>query len=284
MVESVLCSNRFIALSDILDKIGIGSLVLAVQQLQARFCLFASLPREQLFERVDEDTIKNVSSLAGLIERSATLAVLPGTVERLGNFHCALSDPTGITYHLLLNEVRFLLETLNSDLKYKLFWVVQSNREFCVDPSHMIIKWSAILESMPECKLDVEQAHHAYAFDLNSASLFHAMRVVEHGLRRLARKLRVKLTHNKQPQAIETADWNKIIERAKSNAKDMRSRAKSGKTIAAIERYEHLLTICEHVKEHRNAVSHVRKSYNGPEALGALQRVQEFMEAVVGVL
>jgi hypothetical protein len=57
--------------------------------------------------------------------------------------------------------------------------------------------WKASLAAFDAIKFDVFYATDCYATEHNTASVFHSMRIVEHGLRALAKERRVKLAKNK---------------------------------------------------------------------------------------
>ena len=48
-------------------------------------------------------------------------------------------------------------------------------------------------EKIPKARQDIKESGNCLAAELHTAAVFHLMRVAEHGLRKLARRLRVKL-------------------------------------------------------------------------------------------
>lgn len=69
----------------------------------------------------------------------------------------------------------------------------------------------------PEAQRDIKDAGNCLAADLSTAAVFHLMRVAEYGLRALARKVHVQLTHNGKSQPLDTATWDKVINATKKN-------------------------------------------------------------------
>lgn len=58
--------------------------------------------------------------------------------------------------------------------------------------------------NFPSALEDIKEVGNCYATDRNTACVFHCMRVVEYGLRALAKRLRVKLPKNLH---IDLAEW-----------------------------------------------------------------------------
>jgi hypothetical protein len=125
-----------------------------------------------------------------------------------------------------------------------------------------------VYDTFDEARQDLKDAGNCLAASLPTASVFHLMRVAEHGLRKLARKLGVKLTHTGKPMPIEFGDWNKVITAIKNKI-----------TQAKLELYSNAADHCEYMKDiWRNNTAHTRKPYSGPEAEGVLGRVRDFMQ------
>lgn len=125
---------------------------------------------------------------------------------------------------------------------------------------------------------DAEEAGKCLALDRPTASVFHSMRVAEHGLRALAKKLRVSLRDKGKSQPIEYADWNKVITAIKNKIASARSRPHGKDRAESLELYSNAADHCEYMKDiWRNDVCHTRKIYSNPEALGVIQRVKAFM-------
>jgi hypothetical protein len=105
------------------------------------------------------------------------------------------------------------------------------------------------------------------------------MRAAERGLRMLARRLHVTLTHSGKAVPIEFADWNKIITGIKNKIADAHKLAPGPKRQAKLETYSSAADHCEYMKEiWRNNVSHTRKPYTEDEAIDALKKVRNFMQ------
>ena len=136
---------------------------------------------------------------------------------------------------------------------------------------------------------DVKSAFHSASFDIGetgnclavecpTAAVFHLMRVAEYGLRALAKKLHVRLTHSGLRQPVEFADWEKVITGIKIEITKARALNPGQKRQAKLEMYSDAADHCAYMKDiFRNNISHTRKSYTLPEALGVTGRVRDFM-------
>jgi hypothetical protein len=137
----------------------------------------------------------------------------------------------------------------------------------------------SVFEIFLDARQDVKDAGNCLAATLPTASVFHLMRVAEHGLRKLAKKLKVKLTHTGKPSPIEFADWDKVITAIRSNIAAARKLPAGPKRQAKLEGWSNGADHCEYMKDiWRNNMAHTRTPYNGPEAVGVLERVRDFMQ------
>lgn len=134
------------------------------------------------------------------------------------------------------------------------------------------------LEVFSNAKYDIMAAGNCLAVGLDTAAVFHLMRVAEHGLRSIARKVGVKLTDRGKPQPIEFATWDKVITAINNKIAAARSSPHGPIKNRRLQFYSDAAENCTYIRDlWRNEVSHTRKQYNGPEAKGVLNRVRDFM-------
>jgi hypothetical protein len=124
--------------------------------------------------------------------------------------------------------------------------------------------------SFDEINREMTEAGNCYATGCYTASVFHAMRVLEHGLRLLAQD--VGLTYDIQ-------QWYNIINEIEAKIRELSKTLPKG-----VAKNERLKFLSEAAKEFtyfkdgwRNYVSHGRTQYDGPQALSALNHVKAFM-------
>jgi hypothetical protein len=138
---------------------------------------------------------------------------------------------------------------------------------------------NSVYQTFPSARKELTEAGTALAMDLYTACVFYLMRVAEHGLRELALRLRVKLTHKTKLLPLDFADWNQIITGIKNKITAARTLTPGPKKQAKLEMYSSAADHCEYMKDiWRNTASHSRKSYTKLEALQAMDRVRDFMQ------
>jgi hypothetical protein len=136
----------------------------------------------------------------------------------------------------------------------------------------------AVFNSFEEARQDIKDSGNCLAASLYTACVFHLMRVSEFGLRRLARKLKVKLTDKQKMQPLEYAVWDKVITAIHTNIEAQKRSAAGPKKQAELSKFSEAGHHCTFMKNiWRNDVSHTRKPYIRDEALSAFARVNGFM-------
>ena len=128
---------------------------------------------------------------------------------------------------------------------------------------------------------DIKAAGNCLAAECHTAAVFHAMRVAEHGIRVLAKRLNVSLTHKGKPLPIEFATWDKVISAIKNRLTVISQSPHNSKRQEKLAHYSDLADRCLYMKDlWRNDLMHTRLQINRIEAAGVLQRVREFIQAV----
>ncbi len=142
--------------------------------------------------------------------------------------------------------------------------------------------WKASFAAFPSITNEAFCAIDCYALGHDTASVFHSMRVAEHGLRALAKERRIKLPKNKQ---IEWATWQDLIKALDTEIADIGTKKAGKAKDAALEFYSGGRADLNGFKdEYRNLVMHVRASYDEYQAIRALTKVHAFMERLAAKL
>jgi hypothetical protein len=177
----------------------------------------------------------------------------------------------------MLAELTLLMQTMVQELaKRKLAYIAPPYDVYFEQEKSF---GDLVFDTFPEARQDLKDAGNCLAASLATASVFHLMRVAEYGLRRLAKKLRVKLTHSGRPMPIEFGDWNTIITGIKNKITVVRRTRSGPKRQAKLEAYSNAADHCEYMKDiWRNSMAHSRKPYKDTEAVGVLERVRDFMQ------
>jgi len=170
-----------------------------------------------------------------------------------------------------LNEARENMKTLQDIIKTELgkrlfMFVPQKQAQWYDKENAFGDKVSNAFRSAVE---DIKEAGTCYATGRYTACVFHLMRVLEHGLRALAKDVEL---------SFDVEQWYDIINKIEKEIKKAQSLPKS------TEKSERLKFLSEAAKEFtyfkdgwRNYVSHNRSNYDGPQALSALNHVSSFM-------
>ncbi|HEX5183256.1 MAG TPA: hypothetical protein VFW19_08910 [Allosphingosinicella sp.] len=185
------------------------------------------------------------------------------------------SDPK--KWSELNTRARALRNAIKTELKCYLLYIYPKERG---DKFRTWKKdWEVSVNAFPDIEWDVYEATDCYALQHHTASVFHSMRVAEHGLRALAKERRINLPKNKP---IEWATWQEIIKALDDEIKVIGTTWKAGKAKdSALAFYSGTRAELNGFKdEYRNLVMHVRAHYDEFQAARALSRVHAFMEAI----
>jgi len=135
-----------------------------------------------------------------------------------------------------------------------------------------------VYEKFEAARLDVKASGNCLSGELFTAAVFHLMRVAEHGLRGLSRKVNVRLTHKGKTLPVEFAEWDGVITAIKNKIEASRKLPRGPRRQARLEFYSDAADHCLFMKEiWRNNISHARKPYIEAEALAVFNRVKDFM-------
>jgi len=142
----------------------------------------------------------------------------------------------------------------------------------------------AVADAFPDAAPDIKEAGNCLAHGLNTAAVFHLMRVLEFGLRGLAIHLKAKAITKQLKQTnipIELATWEEIICTLESKLAQLRTKARSADRENRIKVCNELLKDFRCVKDlWRNKVVHARESYDAEVAQSAFNHVRSFMQRI----
>jgi len=176
----------------------------------------------------------------------------------------------------VFNQIKVLRELIESDLKWRRFGYVPTDRAKKLD--RVEHDWADVQSHFKSAKDDIREAVECYALDCNTASVFHSMRIAERGLRALARKLGVKRI-GPQKHPLEFAEWGQVLSALRGKLNSIQQSAgRSVRKAASAKFYADAASQADYLNEiWRKEVSHARGPYNAPEALNALTRTHDFM-------
>ena len=250
-----------------------------LQDMQSQGNLAATLPDQNGIPAEDirvADSQMNGAYVPMLkyIQAQCEFLGLSAALARFQHFNHEIRQ--GITWAELRNQAKVLHEAIHADLCYRRFAFVPTPKAELHDKFALV--WENIWKKIPACKEDSERAIDCYALEQNTACVFHLMRIAEFGLRSLAKRLRVKISHKGKTCPIEYGDWEKVISETKNKIAQIRQAPAGPRRQAKLEFYSDAADHCTFMKDiWRNNVSHARKPYDDSEAKAAFDRIQDFM-------
>jgi len=202
-------------------------------------------------------------------------------VAENGSF--TMASKIGLTWQEFQNQLNVLREAIEADLEKRLFVFIPP-RDAEVT-GNIERHWGGVWSTIPDSREDIQEAVSCYVLGRPTACVFHSMRIAEHGLRRIARKVKAKPLYKGKPKPIESSDWNDLITAIKGEIAKIRQKPRGPKRDELLERFSNAADHCEYMKDiWRNSVSHARKAYTRAEALAVMDRVRDFMNFVATAL
>lgn len=173
-----------------------------------------------------------------------------------------------------MREYEMLIRVVNSELAQQLFLHVHADRAKYYESDELLTEAARL--AFPGATVELRASGSCYACDQYTASVFHAMRAAELGLRSLAKAVDVIL-----PYPIELADWNTIIEKIEKKIVDMKLLPKGAQKDDDLKFYSDCAVHFRYFKDAwRIRVSHARESYTEAQATTILRHSQEFTESL----
>lgn len=228
-------------------------------------------PATPLEDRFREETSADLQSFANrcdALDLRASVAVARGAVMLLK------PDPLPVQPGVLLGRVTALRHAIVAELSEVRFASVPFEKVRYFAQADLF--GLSVSAAFPEAKEDIKDGGDALALGLDTAAVFHLMRVAELGLRALAKKARV--TVKKTP--IDWADARALIEAIrKKKVVPIEAKHRGPKKDAELEFWRGALGEAEAFKDaYRNPVMHARRRFNEFEAANILVHVRAFMQ------
>lgn len=223
----------------------------------------------------DEERLKMV--LARL-NRECERLCLTDSQNRIGHFESRISGCFESNFQMIESELSGLRHSLLCDLQKRKFAFIQPEKAKFFEQEDAFGESGKPFKALASGKINVEikEAANCLAVDLNNAAIFHLMRVVEFGLRALAKDLQVPIPD----EDLEYKQWFIIIDQIRLAVKNktpcpgMSDKEKS----ETREFYNGVMQEFEGFKDvWRNNIMHTRRDYSAKEAEAAFDRVRDFM-------
>ena len=167
----------------------------------------------------------------------------------------------------LSSELEQLFNVIESELESVVFIQIPKSRQGYYEFVGSQLDESVVL-NLPAVISDLEEGAKCFALGRHTACVFHLMRVMEMSVQRLGRRLKIKLTQEK--------NWQNILDQVNKAIKAMNTKTARQKTRQS--EYGAIAAHLFNVKvAWRNSVMHPKASYTEEEAEEVLRSVIIFV-------
>lgn len=171
-------------------------------------------------------------------------------------------------------EFEILMKAVYAEIGNKLMVFVPNHRRKYFNPKSFLD--DNVAKQFPGPYSEMDRAGESFAVGLFTASVFHAMRAVEVGLKAIAVRLEVEL-----PVSIENADWEMLIRKIESKVQSMKDHPKSDDKADMLHFYSEACMQFRYFKDGwRVRVAHAKATYREPEAQVVLDHATEFFKTI----
>lgn len=264
-------------LLEIMEEIDVSALVLASEMLEyvrkrAEELADANAVPDNAWQELDKqvkDTGKeHLTAMLGVCEKLG-LRDAHSTIKRAMEWFRVASNTSPEAAKIHLEHVQ---DALREQLYDSRFFGLAKDRAGYY--GNIALFGDRTPEAFPSAKTDMTEALRCLAVEVNTAAVFHLMRVAEIGLRVLAKDRRVSFT--KGP--IELATWEQIIRELEDSEEKIHNYPK---TLAREEQYQFyhgaLMEIRRFKNVWRNNIMHTRDEYDRNQALSVFNHVRDFV-------
>jgi hypothetical protein len=196
-----------------------------------------------------------------------------------------LSEKIGLTTSLTLLKARennlpetrreweILVDAVRAELENNLFLFVPQHRA----KYYEMILQSAVATTFPMASKELVAAGNSLAVGLYTASVFHAMRAAEIGVRALAVPLNVSFPD----KPLELAEWQNILDQADSKIVAMKALPRGTHKDDELNFYSQAAVQFRYFKDAwRVRVAHARETYDESPALKVFNHTLEFFDTL----
>jgi hypothetical protein len=142
-----------------------------------------------------------------------------------------------------------------------------------------------VARNFPNANKEITEAGSCFAAGRYTACVFHLMRAVELGARRMVSKLKVQqhLVKNSHAVPVELCDWGMLIAALEKGVATLsHGTATSKRKKETFEFYNHAVAQFRNFKDAwRNNVSHTRTTYDKHLATSVMENTRQFMQHLV---
>jgi hypothetical protein len=220
-----------------------------------------------------------------IAQKQCEAVELTGALARIELFE--ISCKMHFTYQEYTTQAQVLREAIETDLRFRRFAYVPVNRAEQLDKIDS--EWATVQSQFLSAKPDIRAAVECYALDRNTAAVFHAMRVVEWGLRALCASLGFRRLRQKFKKSgsvsyipIEYSEWENILNQLQDRIDAKTRKIKRGPIKQQHQEFYYpVLQDIRAIRDAwRNHVMHTRQEYEAKDADAILGHVKRLMNTL----
>jgi hypothetical protein len=229
---------------------------------------------------VPDDMLRRFTDLLDQTEEMFSTFQFQSAIERLPRVRRAIHfDPTIARFQ---SELDYLANEILGELNAKTFLYVADDRKAYI-LSLQPLFGNKVYANFPSARFDIGDAGKCLAVELNTAAVFHLMRVAEIGLRTLAWDRRVKVLQKNREIPLDLATWEEIIRELEKAETAIQGFKKTHAREAQFEFYHGAMMEFKRFKNvFRNRVMHTREEYDRDQAHSVFTHVRDFMKILAG--
>lgn len=198
-------------------------------------------------------------------------------VDRMADFLVTLALPHKHLCSAIAQELDGVLRAIQMDFATRRLVFIPKDRLGFFERSKLF--GDEVCATFPEAAQDIKEAGNCLAADLNTAAVFHLMRVAELGLRALVSDINSGFVLN---SPIEFATWGQVADMIIDKLKAIKATPKGDAREEDIQFYSSLLVDMRAFQyAWRDPVMHCRTRFDEPkQAENVLNHVRRFMETL----
>jgi hypothetical protein len=228
-----------------------------------------------LTEDERNDISTNLTVIESICRELGMMGIIKDVNRARNDANLLFTDRSKMQFH-----VEHITARLVDDLDNESFYHVPAGKEkYCRQDN---LFGQEIGKKFPKAQADLSNAGTAFAFGLNTASVFHLMRVLEYCVQRIGVRLKV-------PIDVKNESWAKIVDHINNAIDQMPGGPKANPPVKATDRQKTrrqtmalAATRLDHVRlVWRNDVMHPKETYDEEETLKIINATQAFLESLV---
>jgi hypothetical protein len=206
--------------------------------------------------------------------RMAEISDLDVSLAYLRRLEQRMKGPSSISARSLGGMLEQLRERIEDELSAQLLYQIPKEKGKFYTPKEPLFG-SKVFKSFPSSRGDIEKAGRCYAVGLNTACIFHLMRVMELALRALGESL-----HDESLNPKTNPTWERILKRCDDELK-LPIKQRSVEWQSDGDFYVNATANLRAVKDAwRNPTMHIDRDYDDEEALDVINAVKGFMRHI----